>query len=309
MSETAGGCVYDGVPLDGVTVDLDARRADPARRPHAGVRVPAPRRLGSARPDDDEPGPGRAGDGRTDGPGTAATASTLLRARRSGPDRGTPVRRGPGGARRGGRVRGRPLPHRRPRPVARRAAGGARPGRRRDRHRRREGGARRRRARPRRAARGPRRLRGGRCRTPSGARSSSRPSCGSPRRRTRRSRTRVRAALGRAAVPRRIVAVRRDPPARDRQARSGGRRTPRERRRRRRSPGPVSPPTPIGRDHCPRIDPSGPIRCAAPHSSQPSHPRRLRTCGRCCPCWPPSPCWRRRSSPRPRPRTRLGAPR
>ena len=78
----------------------------------------------------------------------------------------------------------------------------------------------------------------------------------------------------------------RDPPAWDRQARSGGRRTPRERRRRRQSPGPVSPPATIGRDHCPRIDPSGPIRCAAPHSSQTSH-QEAQPCGRCCPCWPP----------------------
>ena len=52
----------------------------------------------------------------------------------------------------------------------------------------------------------------------------------------------VRIALGRAAVPRLLVAVARAPAAWDRQARSGGRRTPRERRRRTASPGSVSPP-------------------------------------------------------------------
>ena len=77
MSETAGGCVYDGVPLDGVTVDLesDGRILLGGPTPASGYLLPD---VGSARPDDDEPGPGRAGadDGNRAGP----TASTLLRA-------------------------------------------------------------------------------------------------------------------------------------------------------------------------------------------------------------------------------------
>ena len=36
MSETAGGCVYDGVPLDGGTASSRRRRPDRARRPDAG---------------------------------------------------------------------------------------------------------------------------------------------------------------------------------------------------------------------------------------------------------------------------------
>ena len=39
MSETAGGCVYDGVPLDGVRVRID-RRTDRARRCDAGQGLP-----------------------------------------------------------------------------------------------------------------------------------------------------------------------------------------------------------------------------------------------------------------------------
>ena len=89
------------------------------------------------------------------------------------------------------------------------------------------------------------------------------------------------------AVPRLLVAVRRDPPAWDRQARSGGRRTPRERRRRTASPGSVSPPRPR----------SGGITLRALTPATPSdvlrltrhrrHIQEARPCGRCCPCWPP----------------------
>ena len=43
MSETAGGCVYDGVPLDGVRVRIDDGR-DRARRRDAGEGLPQSRR-------------------------------------------------------------------------------------------------------------------------------------------------------------------------------------------------------------------------------------------------------------------------
>ena len=39
MTETCGGCVYDGVPLDGVTVSLDTARSRFHRRTHALLRA------------------------------------------------------------------------------------------------------------------------------------------------------------------------------------------------------------------------------------------------------------------------------
>ena len=42
MSETAGGCVYDGVPLDGVDVRIGERRPDRAGRRDGGQRLPQP---------------------------------------------------------------------------------------------------------------------------------------------------------------------------------------------------------------------------------------------------------------------------
>ena len=51
MSETAGGCVYDGAPLDGVEVRARRRRPDRGARADADGRLPAapgPRRRGSS---------------------------------------------------------------------------------------------------------------------------------------------------------------------------------------------------------------------------------------------------------------------
>ncbi len=44
MTETCGGCVYDGMPLDGVEVQHRTRWPDPDRRACPVLRLPAPRR-------------------------------------------------------------------------------------------------------------------------------------------------------------------------------------------------------------------------------------------------------------------------
>ena len=49
MSETAGGCVYDGVPLDGVRVRIDPDGRIALGGATAGQGLPQPARTGPVR--------------------------------------------------------------------------------------------------------------------------------------------------------------------------------------------------------------------------------------------------------------------
>ena len=84
MSETAGGCVYDGVPLDGVTVDLDPDGRILLGGPTlaSGYLHPNGSADGDSVAEDDAPG-GSTGDGGAsggtvaDGVRAAAASATL----------------------------------------------------------------------------------------------------------------------------------------------------------------------------------------------------------------------------------------
>jgi acyl-CoA synthetase (AMP-forming)/AMP-acid ligase II len=114
MSETAGGCVYDGVPLDGVTVDLepDGRILLGGPTLASGYLIPDAR---GAQPNDAGPGRGGAGD---DGPSPTRANDELGDGARSGDER--PGKPGGGaGDERPGRPGGRGLaPAGRPGPAA-----------------------------------------------------------------------------------------------------------------------------------------------------------------------------------------------